>query len=109
MEINSKKTKCMIFDKTGRFFRRSFKVGKEVIYTTNAYRYLGFVLTPSGEINTGHQDLMDRAIRAYYTLKNKMVRYFMICPITTSLILYIDKTHFTIQLRFLGLSKNAQK
>ena len=83
MEINSKKTTYMIFNKTGRFFRRSFKVGKEIIYTTKAYKYLGFVLTPSGEINTGLQDLKDRAIRAYYTLKNKMDRYFMLCPTTT--------------------------
>ena len=71
MEINSKKTKCIIFNITGKFFRRSFSVGKEVIYTTNAYKYLGFVLTPSGEINTWLQDLKDRAIRAYYTLKTK--------------------------------------
>ena len=73
----------MIFNKTGRFFRRSFKVGKEIIYTTKAYKYLGFVLTRSGEINTGLQDLKDRAIRAYYTLKSKMDRYFMLCPTTT--------------------------
>ena len=82
MEINSKKTKCMIFNKTGRFFRRRFEVGKEIIYTTKAYKYLGFVLPPpppSGEINTGLQYLKDRAIRAYYTLKNKMDRY----PTTT--------------------------
>ena len=83
MEIKSTKTKCMIFNKTGRFFRRSFKVGKEIIYTTKAYKYLGFVLTPSGEINTGLQDLKDRAIQAYYTLTNKMDRYFMLCPTTT--------------------------
>ena len=81
MEINSTKTKCMIFNKTGRFFRRSFKVGKEIIYTTN--KYLGFVLTPSGEINTGLKDIRDRAIRAYYTLKNKTDRYFILCPTTT--------------------------
>ena len=81
MEINSKKTKCMIFNKTGRLFRRSFKMGKEIIYTTKAYKYLCF--NPSGEINTGLQDLKDRAIRPYYTLKNKMDRYFMFCPTTT--------------------------
>ena len=83
MEINSKKTKCIIFNKRGRFFRRSFKLGKEIIYTTKACKYLGFVLTPSGEINTGLQDLKDRATRAYYTLKNKMDRYFMLCPTKT--------------------------
>ena len=83
MKINLKKTKCMIFNKMGRFFRRSFKVGEDVLYTTNNYKYLGFVVTPSGEINTGLQDLKDRALRAYYSLKNKMGRYFMLCPSTT--------------------------
>ena len=58
-------------------------MGKQIIYTTKAYKYLGFVLTPSGEINTGLQDLKDRTIRAYYTLKNKMDRFFMLCPTTT--------------------------
>ena len=84
IKINSSKTKCMIFNKTGRFLRRSFKVGQEIIYTTNNYKYLGFIMTPSGEINTGLKDLKDRALRAYYSLKNKMGHYFMLCPSTSS-------------------------
>ena len=83
MKINSTKTKCLIFNKTGRFLRRSFRVGNEIIYTTNTYKYLGFIMTPSGEINTGLKDLKDRALRAYYSLKFKMGRYFMLCPSTT--------------------------
>ena len=83
IKINSSKTKCMIFNKTGRFLRRSFKVGQEIIYTTNNYKYLGFIMTPSGEINTGLKDLKDRALRAYYSLKNKMGHYFMLCPSTS--------------------------
>ena len=34
-------------------------------------------------MNTELQDLKDRAQRAYYTLKIKMGRYFMLRPITT--------------------------
>ena len=83
MEINAKKTKCIIFNKTGRFLRRSFQVGEKIIFTTNTYKYLGFVMTPSGEINTGLQDLKDRALRSYYSLKSKMGRYFMLFPTTT--------------------------
>ena len=83
IKINSTKTKCMIFNKTGRFLRRSFKVGHEIIYTTNNYKYLGFIITPSGEISTGLKDLKDRALRAYYSLKSKMGRYFMLCPSTS--------------------------
>ena len=83
MKINFDKTKSMIFNKSGRHLRRSFRVGKEIIHTTNSYKYLGFVLTPSGEINTGLQDLKDRALRAYYSLKGKMGHYFMSYPSTT--------------------------
>ena len=77
------KTKSMIFNKSGRHLRRSFRVGKEIIHTSNNYKYLGFTLTPSGEINTGLQDLKDRALRAYYSLKGKMGHYFMSYPSTT--------------------------
>ena len=31
---------------------------------------LGFLLTPSGEINSGLKDLRDRALKAYMGLKN---------------------------------------
>ena len=80
MKINFDKTKSMIFNKSGRHLRRSFRVGKEIIHATNN---LGFILTPSGEINTGLQDLKDRALRAYYSLEGKMGHYFMSYPSTT--------------------------
>ena len=83
MKINFDKTKCMIFNKTGKFMRRNFEMGQEIIHSTNFYKYLGFVMTPSGEINTGLKDLKDRALRAYYSLKGKMGRHFMLCPNTT--------------------------
>ena len=83
LEINIHKTKCMIFNKTGKLFKRSFKMNNQTIYTTNWYKYLGFVVTPSGEITTGLNDLKDRALRAYYKLKNKMGHYFRLYPDTT--------------------------
>ena len=46
MEINIDKTNGMIFNKSGKFIRRSFKFGNEHIFTTNSYKYLGFVVTP---------------------------------------------------------------
>ena len=76
MEINTDKTKCMIFNKSGKFYRRCFKLNNGVISTTNKYKYLGFVVTPSGEITTGLRDLKDRALNAYYSLKNRMGQYF---------------------------------
>ena len=83
MKINVDKTKVMIFNKSGKLLRRHFQVGNEIIYTTKTYKYLGFILMPSGEINTGIKDLRDRALTAYYTFKGKMGRYFMLYPNTT--------------------------
>ena len=59
---------------------RSFPFQDKVIYTTNSYKYLGFLLTPSGEINRGLNDLKDRALRAYFSLKTKMGSLFQHFP-----------------------------
>ena len=72
MKINTKKTQTMVFNKTGRHMRRSFYVGKEKLESTRRYKYLGFMVTPSGEINTGLKDLKDRALRALAKLKHKL-------------------------------------
>ena len=53
MTINTKKTQTMIFNKGGRHIRRNFLVGHDRLESTREYKYLGFVVTPTGEINTG--------------------------------------------------------
>ena len=83
MAINVKKTKCMIFNKTGKFIRRSYPMKNGTIETTKTYKYLGFVFTPSGEINSGLRDLKERATRAYQKLKQKLGFYFRLHPLTT--------------------------
>ena len=80
MKINADKTKSMIFNKFGKFFRRSFKFDNENIFTTHSNKYLGFLVTPSREINSGLRDLKDRALRAYSKLKNNMGHYFRLYP-----------------------------
>ena len=83
MAINAKKTKCMIFNKTGKFIRRTYATKHGNIETTNTYKYLGFIFTPSGEINSGLKDLKDRATRAFQKLRHKMGIYFRLHPLTT--------------------------
>ena len=72
MTLNVKKTKVMIFNKGGRHIRRDIRFGNVKLETTRKYKYLGFMVTPSGEITTGLKDLKDRALRAFMKLKNKM-------------------------------------
>ena len=50
MEINADKTKGRLLNKSGNFFRRGFAFNSELIFITNSYKYLGCIVTPSGEI-----------------------------------------------------------
>lgn len=73
----------MTFNKGGRHIRENFFFGEDRIETTRQYKYLGFLVTPSGEINSGLKDLKDRALRALHKLKNKMGITFRKHPTTT--------------------------
>ena len=77
LTLNTDKTKCMIFNKTGRLLRTKFYYNDELLENVRTFKYLGFLLTPSGEINSGLQDLRERAIKAfYYKLKSSMGEFF---------------------------------
>ena len=76
MQINIDKTKAMIFNRTGKHIKRSFNCGKEKMFTTNSYKYLGFVITPSGALTSGLTDLKNRALKAYYKIKKIMGFHF---------------------------------
>ena len=52
--------------------RRNFYVGNDKIESSRQYKYLGFLVTPSGEIKSGLTDLKDRAQRALAKMKSKL-------------------------------------
>ena len=83
LKVNMDKTKTMIFNKTGRHMRRNFYLGNLKVKTTREYKYLGFKVTPSGEIASGLRDLRDRALKAYYKLKNQLGPFFRKHPDVT--------------------------
>ena len=83
IEINLEKTKCMVFNKTGRLFRKSFIFGNRRIDTVKDYKYLGFLITPSLNLTSSLTDLKDRAMRAYYLLKTKLGPLFRKHLLTT--------------------------
>ena len=84
LKLNLDKTKCMIFNKTGRKIRGNFNFQENKIEITREYKYLGFVITPSGEITTGLQDLRDRAMRGYHKLKTALNYHFRSRPMITT-------------------------
>ena len=50
LEINTEKTQTMIMNKTGRLMRRPFYINGQLLESVRIYKYLGFQITPSGEI-----------------------------------------------------------
>ena len=70
--INTEKTKCMIFNKSGRLMKRNFYLNGTLLKNVRSYKYLGFLITPSGEIRSGLHDLRDRAMKAFMKLKTSM-------------------------------------
>ena len=83
LTVNLKKTKVMIFNKTGRHIRRNFYLGDCKVETTSEYKYLGFKVTPYAGINPGILDLKDRALKAYFKMKNKMGPSFQKHPLVS--------------------------
>ena len=80
LSVNVIKTKVMIFNKTGRLMRRNLYLNNIKLDTVRQYKYLGFIMTPSGEISSGLHDLKDRALRAFMKIKNKLGQYFRSFP-----------------------------
>ena len=83
LRANMDKTKVMIFNKSGRHIHRAFHLGGIKLDTTRVYKYLGFKVTPSGEINSGLKDLKDRALKALMKIKTKLGPYFRKFPSIT--------------------------
>ena len=71
LAINIDKTKCMVLNKTGRLIRRDFSLKGVKLENVGSYKYLGFLVTPSGEITTGLRDLRDRGLKAYMKIKKR--------------------------------------
>ena len=81
MEINSKKTKCMIFNKTGRFFEEVSKWVKRECMLQRHTNTLDFIqipwicVNPSGEISTGLRDLnYDFQHSCYQTMRKSVAK-----------------------------------
>ena len=70
----------MIFNKTGRLIRRNFKYKNTNIETVREYKYLGFVIVPSGSIIPGMIDLKSRGNRAIAKIRSTMGEYFKTKP-----------------------------
>ena len=72
LTVNTKKTKCMIFNSSGRLLLRPFFLNNVQLECVRSYKYLGFIITPSGECLTGLKDLKDRGFKAFMKIKSDL-------------------------------------
>ena len=77
LTVNTEKTQCMIFNKTGRLLKNfEFTYNNTPLSCVREYKYLGFMVTPSGEIRTGLEDLRIRALKAFAKMKKALGIHF---------------------------------
>ena len=73
LSVNTKKTQCMIFNKTGRLLKNhKFTYNNAQLECVREYKYLGFIITPSGEVRTGLEDLRRRALKALAKMRSTL-------------------------------------
>ena len=67
----------MIFNKTGRLLKNhKFTYNNTVLECVREYKYLGFLVTPSGEIVSGLKDLRNRAMKALAKMRKSLGMFF---------------------------------
>ena len=77
LTVNTDKTQCMIFNKTGRLLKNhEFTYRNTILTCVREYKYLGFIVTPSGEIKTGLEDLRNRAMKAFMKVRKALGIHF---------------------------------
>jgi hypothetical protein len=72
LEINKKKTKVMIFQKSGTRPKLNFKFGDIPIDVTDRYKYLGTTLFHSGHFKTNQNLAKKKGLRAAYLILNNI-------------------------------------
>ena len=78
LTVNTKKTQCMVFNKTGRLLKNhKFTYNNTILECVREYKYLGFLVTPSGEITSGLKDLRNRTMKALGKMKTTLGAFFL--------------------------------
>ena len=71
LQLNTKKTKIMIFNKAGRVLtNHCFMLSGVKIEVTDCYQYLGIKLRPSGSLTLAADELCAKARRAWFSISN---------------------------------------
>ena len=71
LQLNTKKTKVLIFNKAGRVIRdHQFYLDGCQLEVADCYQYLGIKLRPSGSLSFAAEELSKKARKAWYSISN---------------------------------------
>ena len=68
LQVNLKKTKVMVFNKSGKKLKLNCMFGHTKVEMATSYTYLGCVLTPSGSFSVNQEYLYKKGLRALFSL-----------------------------------------
>ena len=68
LEINRKKTKVVIFNKTGAKIKALFYIHTSLLENVTQHPYLGFTIAASGTMTHGTQILIDKAKKSWFAI-----------------------------------------
>ena len=68
MEINTDKTKSLVFNSTGRLFPVTFMIDNQLINKVKQYRYLGVMFNASGSFSDAKEELYKRGLKALFKM-----------------------------------------
>lgn len=70
LDINTEKTKSVVFNKSGKLLSYSFTFNGEPIENVQSYKYLGVLFSASGTFSHAKKDLYNRGLKAFFKLKS---------------------------------------
>jgi hypothetical protein len=68
MEINTNKTKSLVFNSTGRLFPVTFMIDNQLIEKVKQCRYLGVMFNASGSFSDAKEELYERGLKALFKM-----------------------------------------
>ena len=73
LSVNINKSNVMIFNKKGHLIKNfTFTYGNTALKITNEYCYLGVIFTPSGSFQNAMVRLKDKALKAYFKVRENL-------------------------------------
>ena len=75
LEVNTKKSKIMIFNSNGKSFLNHFKLDNEYFETVKSYCYLGVTISYTGNLNQTSKNLMEKGRKAWFKTRKNYFRY----------------------------------